>query len=672
MLPTKILYHGYPDPLPAQIDLRAGPLRLVFENGDLRAVRLGEVEILRRVYVAIRDRNWGTVAPVFSNLHIDARPDSFEISFDVDNRQGEIDFAWRARFSGDSAGRLSLSMDGAARSTFQRNRIGFCVLLPAACAGQPCQVQHLDGSLEAGYLPGEIDASQPVLPFTAMRRLVYGRQANNRAVGPGLQAEIVFGGEAFEMEDQRNWTDASFKIYSTPLALPFPVEVQAGTRISQTLTLALRLPPAVQSAAGARPSTAQPEQVVTIALDDDALPASRLPQIGLGMASHGAPLSAVEIERLTALRLHHLRADLLLSDPAYPLHLQRAAQEAATLGVGLELAVFVSEDMENELAALHARLEAARPPLVSLLIYPRHERYQGGSVTAAVVRAARAHLAVSVPLGAGTNSDFIFLKRTPPPVDRIDFLTVALNPQVHAFDNTSLIETLEAQPVSIASARRLAQGKPVYASPITLKPRFNPYATGAGPLLPPGALPTQVDPRQMSLFAAGWTLGSLRAMLLGGAASVTYYETTGWRGVMETEAGSPLPAFPSLPGMVFPLYHVLAALADFAPAAGLSAGAQPASGQPLLSSQPMLASAILLRAGARARLLLASHSQHAQQICLTGLPGAAHLRLLDETSAVAALHTPQVFWAQPAAQLASRDGQLCLTLLPYAFASLDL
>ena len=35
------------------------------------------------------------------------------------------------------------------------------------------------------------------------------------------------------MEDQRNWTDASFKTYSTPLSEPIPVTVKAGTRISQ-------------------------------------------------------------------------------------------------------------------------------------------------------------------------------------------------------------------------------------------------------------------------------------------------------------------------------------------------------------------------------------------------------------------------------------------------------
>ena len=35
-------------------------------------------------------------------------------------------------------------------------------------------------------------------------------------------------GDTFEMEDQRNWTDASYKTYVRPLALPWPYTLRAG------------------------------------------------------------------------------------------------------------------------------------------------------------------------------------------------------------------------------------------------------------------------------------------------------------------------------------------------------------------------------------------------------------------------------------------------------------
>jgi hypothetical protein len=78
-------------------------------------------------------------------------------------------------------------------------------------------------------------------------------------------------------------------------------------------------------------------------------------------------------------------------------------------------------------------------------------------------------------------------------------------------------------------------------------------------------LPWEVDPRQPSLFCGAWTLGSVKALAEAGAASLTYFETVGWRGLFERDVGCPLPAlFASTPGMVFPVYATFAALRECA------------------------------------------------------------------------------------------------------------
>ena len=46
---------------PLAIPLRAGPLRLVFDRGWLRWVRLGEREVLHGIYAAVRETGWATV-----------------------------------------------------------------------------------------------------------------------------------------------------------------------------------------------------------------------------------------------------------------------------------------------------------------------------------------------------------------------------------------------------------------------------------------------------------------------------------------------------------------------------------------------------------------------------------------------------------------------------------
>ena len=65
-----------------------------------------------------------------------------------------MDFFWKGRVTGGPDGTVVYSMDGTARSTFLRNRIGFCILHPIPeCAGNPCRVEVDDGAVEPGAFP---------------------------------------------------------------------------------------------------------------------------------------------------------------------------------------------------------------------------------------------------------------------------------------------------------------------------------------------------------------------------------------------------------------------------------------------------------------------------------------------------------------------------------------
>jgi D-apionolactonase len=363
--------------------------------------------------------------------------------------------------------------------------------------------------------------------------------------------------------------------------------------------------------------------------------------------------------------LHHLRADLVLAEPAFPQRLERAAEDAAALGIGLELALSVTaHQADAELKGLRGWLDAIKPKVACWLVYPSQELYGGGTPVEPVLRAVRQHLcdfSPGTPFAAGTNTDFIFLKRSPPPIPLMDRVCIALNPQVHAFDDLSLVETLEAQPMVVRSARLLANGLPVMVSPITFKPRFNVYAAGQQPAIPPGTLPAQVDPRQCSLFGAGWTLGSLRAMAGGGALSVTYYETTGWRGVMERENGSPWPAnYPSMEKVVFPLYHILADLGEFA---GGQAVPLFNNGQP----EDRSASALAVRLGGRISILAVNHIEETLRISLKGLAGVWRARTLDETNVETAMRSPESYRSEPLSPLISSS----LTIPALGYVRID-
>ncbi len=633
-----ILYHGADQPLPQMIPLRAGPLSLLYDNGDLRYIRIGEHEILRRIYVAVRDHNWGTIPAALYDVAIEARVDSFTIHYVAHHQQGVIDFSWAAVIEGAPDGTIRFSFDGEAHSTFQRNRIGFCVLHPMDCAGVSCTVEQADGRLADGKFPELIAPHQPFFNMTAITHDVL----------PGLQAEVRFEGDVFEMEDQRNWTDASYKTYCTPLGLPFPVTVQAGDHIRQAVTLRL---------VGAVPELAADKAALTITFGKRV---HALPPIGLALASHGESLTDKEIQRLRALKPGHLRVELRLNEPDMEIWLRRAAGEGQALQMRLEMALFVTDEAETELTLLRKLLDDIQPAVSHFIVHHQGEK----STQAAWTRLAREILGDyngGTAIGGGTAAFFAELNRERPPASGMDFVVYSINPQVHAFENADLTETLAAGGATVETALDFSGGKSIFVTPVTLKMRFNPNATGPEPETLPGELPPQVDARQMSLYGAGWTLGSIKYLAESGAARLTYYETTGWLGVMERETGSPLPEqFPSLAGGVFPLYHVLADLAEFAGGDIVQAR----------STEPLAVDALLLNRDT-SWLLLANFTAERQRVSLPDVRGAIHVRFLDETTVIEAMRDPEGWRGQAGTPVMAGDDGLTIDLLPYAVARLD-
>lgn len=106
--------------------LRAGPLSVTLEGAELRWLRLGRDELIREIYVAVRDQGWGTVAGRLEDVEIEDDGDAFEITFTSRHRERDLAFRWNGRISGRADGSISYAMDGTAETTFLRNRIGFC------------------------------------------------------------------------------------------------------------------------------------------------------------------------------------------------------------------------------------------------------------------------------------------------------------------------------------------------------------------------------------------------------------------------------------------------------------------------------------------------------------------------------------------------------------------
>ncbi len=603
--------------------LRAGPVSLSYAEGAVRYLTAGGKECIRGIYSALRDRNWGTVEGRIENEIIDQRGDAFSVSFDSIHKEGNIEFSWKGSITGDASGTVTFTMDGTAHSTFERNRIGFCLLHPMDLAGHRCVVTHSDGKVTEGFFPGYVSPHQPFFDISRIRC----------EVEEGLECETEFSGESFEMEDQRNWTDASFKTYCTPLGLPFPVTVEKGTEVHQSVTV--RILGTAGGFTAAADDSSKKRHPVEISIDTEAS-SPPLPDLGLTKASHGGELSPEEIDRLKRLELDHYRIEIksVSEDPrALEKLLILSSREAADIRAGLEAALYLGSKPEEDMQALVRAVKRVKPPVVRWLVFKEGEK----TAARKWVELFRGYMAGVTPeavIASGTDAFFTELNRERPDTDILDGITFSLNPQVHAFDNGSLVETLPAEYSVVETARDFSgPDTRITVSPVTFKMRWNPNATGPEPSVPEGELPRRVDLRQLSLFGAAWTLGSISSLARAGADSVTYFETTGWLGVMETESGSPLPEkFPSKPGQVFPLYFPFAWLAG--PVKTIHTCS---------SSRELEAGGFVLERGEGRELYLMNYINEPISIKFTGLEGPGEMKVLDETTVRTACMDPEGF-----------------------------
>ncbi|WP_266367378.1 hypothetical protein [Tellurirhabdus rosea] len=511
-------YFGTREPLPPTRTLRAGRLTMLYERGNLRYIRFGNHEILRMIYAAVRDRNWLTAPYQLENETIDERPDGFRITYTAVYRLEDIHFRADLTLEGSPDGTISVAFEGRALSTFWRNRIGLCVHHPLReCIGKPVEVTQPDGIMYGGAFPARISPHQPFRNIQEM-----GWQPLD-----GLTVTLRFAGDVFETEDQRNWSDASYKTYSTPLERPFPVQLLAGDTVQQHLTLQTTFPDHVRAT---EPVASPP-------------PGERqFPRLGFGRNA-AQPLNRTALKALRRLRPDHYRVELELETDWRP-RFRAALLEAQALETKLEIAAYFSENWRTEALDLLDVLSPVGSLLHSLLPLRHGEPVVPPLLHRFVYSETRA-LLPDLLIGYGTDGFFAELNRHRPSGVLFDFLAFSLNPQVHASDTRTLIENIQAQRDTVRTARTFSRGKPVHVTPVTLKPRYFPPQ-------PPGEPPRNIDPRQTTELAAAFTLLSLA--YLSEADQVTYYEATGPRGLMQEDGQTR-----------YPVYEALRQLMDFRP-----------------------------------------------------------------------------------------------------------
>jgi D-apionolactonase len=516
--------------------VRCGNLSMIYEEGSLRYISLGKSEIIRMIYPAVRDSEWLNVQPRITGEKIIKTRKETRIVYKSCYCRNDIDFEATFTITVYKENRLVVEMNGIAQSTFLKNRIGFCVLHPIEpCAGKECLIIHADGTATLQRFPKAIPPHQP---FRNIRSMQWKLNETDTAL-------LKFEGDVFETEDQRNWTDASFKTYGTPLDLPYPAEIIRGTRLNQRIELSLDTLSA--------PVVAFSENTVFRITGEIQ---RALPDIGIGSSSRPQPISIREAAVIKQIKFSHLRGELHLFDSRFVQQYATLAHESDSTGLPLELCFLFGGNPKDAFGNFVSIYRNHPVCLKRIIILSQHDKATPDQLISMILPAFRKAFP-GIPVGAGTNCNFAELNRAIPSSKDIDFITFAIHPQEHAGDERSLMENTAAQGYTVLSAKQFDPPRPVCVSPVTLQRRFNANTANYETTSDLPEMPSNTDVRQMSLFGAAWTVGSLKSLIESGAATITYYETTGERGIFMGDFGSRWPSqFQAKKGMLFPVLHL--------------------------------------------------------------------------------------------------------------------
>jgi hypothetical protein len=429
-------------------------------------------------------------------------------------------------------------------------------------------------------------------------------------------------GDTFEMEDQRNWSDASYKTYVRPLARPWPYTLPKGVKFAQAVRLSFAgtLPPAKAAGGG---------KSIGVRLGSEG---GTMPRIGIGVPAEEAEpaLESIDLVKRLAPKWLVCQVDLRKGHGRTELERYRRLGEETGAEIVLEIVTSGGADPAAELRPLADAVRASGVTLAAITVFPAEDMKSvlPGSPWAKMpsfeeIYAAARQAFPGVKLGGGMASYFTELNRKRPPAGLLDYVTNTTCPIVHMPDDRSVMETLEALPYQILSTRAFMGDKlPERIGPSQIGCRENPYgkATAPNPSNSRVCL-SRIDPRQRGLFNAAWIIGYVAAFARGGIEAIALGAPTGPFGFIYHKTDFAQPYFDELDGpAVYPAFHVMAGLTQ-------------ASDQPLVeatSEQPGKVEALAYRDGVGTTLWLANLTADEQTVTLPRKPATVYV--LDETN----------------------------------------
>ena len=470
-----------------------GGFTLDLAREAIRNIRYEGVQIIDLLYTAIRPSDWSTLKSDEYAADLKISGNDYEITI-TESFTSALVATTKVILSAGNTFSVEYELKGLAE--YSVNRWGICFCLDTAdWMGASVLSSGNSYSLLRDISPQRVVDGfvQGLFPESHEMQFI---AADQRCL------KVASNGKVLEAEDQRNWTDNTYKIYSGSLKEPRPFTTSPGSSWKQKVNFEVGVP---------KQNSADPTKILVREIE-------ALPSIGLQFNSDPL-LTPDDLEKaLVLLEIDHLRVNAESLTP------QKIATTASN-GLILETALLSSN--QNEILKAEVVQLSERVPAGSRLLIQR----EGREVVEATDLPKNESLNTYIP---GTDAYLVDLHR-----EKFEFtnsVSYSITPTVHSTDTETIFKTLSTQKESIEFAQKYLAPQ-VFLSPITFSTRGNPE-TGHSRDQRINFADLDSAMHIRTIEGAAWTLGSIHAVASAGAFSGSWHELFGEHGIIYSQSGA--------------------------------------------------------------------------------------------------------------------------------------
>ncbi len=486
------------------------------DNIFFRDIKYKKIQILKMISFLVRDKNWNNYNPNVSKFNLIDNDKYYKFTFDLEYGDFEKLFTTNTFYFSDE--NILLKSKGRYLTDFWTNRIGFNLLIPLKYhVGSELKIVKDNNIIKKSNFPDFISPDQPFYKFN---KLSYN-------INDELLMEINFKGIKFEMEDQRNWGDASYKIYSGSLLDPFPYMEKKGSDFYQEINI-------LYTSKKTRSKIIQNNEIEIINDKEFKMPKIGIKVDKLNECNEKFNLNFSFVYFIYDTSDNNIDFDTTLCNKP----------------VFLVALVDYKNEPKFELSKIDNFIKKNNINLDKILICPKV--YLGSfQPSGAWPNVPNLNIYYNLAKEKFSNSEivsgmvtnFTELNRKRPE-NYFDVVNFSFTPIVHDASDFGVLDTLETIPYILNSINKISKKIPIHVGPITLAMHYNPYGESLVNNINNTPLEmSNKDPRHDTIFGLNWTTSIFIQLIDTSTKYLTFNSFYGPNGIISQNKEKQRPLF---------------------------------------------------------------------------------------------------------------------------------